>query len=449
MTPLAEIALHKGLIVSGSDQAIGRNCQRLIKHGATIHEGHRKENLPNGKYTLVYSSAISDDNPELLGAKKQGFEVWHRSQFLKYLIGDKKLIAVAGTHGKTSTTAIISHMLEFCDFKPTSFIGGEVLGKEAYSYFGDGDYFVAELDESDGSFLNFNPYISIVNNIDLDHLDFYKNLDGIKDAFKIFLNNTDPEGLSILNWDNIHCHELAQDLDSNLRLAFGKRIGCDIRGLSFKTNNSGSSFKAAVERDLVDGVAPLIGDHNFQNILCALTVARALELPINQAVESLASLPGVGRRLNCLFSSDAVKVFDDYAHNPGKISACVSAIKESHPDSHLAVIFQPHRYSRMKTMYNEFMQSFDDADTLLLLPIFSAGEQDTGSYSPHDFAHGVASCSEIQTKLYSHVPNPAELVSPFEGKQKVVYLSVGAGDVYQLSHSLRDYFNGQEKREKE
>lgn len=448
MTPLAEIAMQQGMQVSGSDRSRNHNCIRLEASGAKIFEQHSSQNIDSSVDLVVYSSAISKTNPELKEASKLGISSCHRSDFLKILIGVRKLIGVSGTHGKTSTTAIISHILNECGYEPSAFIGGEVIGRSSYSYTGNGEYFVAELDESDGSFLKFSPFISVVNNIDLDHLDFYDNIETIKQAFSDFIASTDTDGSQIINWDNPYCREISQDNPSDERLAFGKKIGCDVRGLEFKTDIKGSRFKAVVERDLVEGIVPLIGDHNFQNILCALSVARALEIPIQEACESLSSYQGVKRRLHQHYVSEKYRVYDDYAHNPGKISACIGAVKQSHPGAHLCVIFQPHRYSRMKTMYNEFVESFTFADTLILLPIFSAGESDCGTYKSESFSRDVKSSSpNIQIHRLDSPPIPSELIEQFSAHSKTVFLSIGAGDVYQVSHNLRDYLNGKEEQD--
>lgn len=446
MTPLAEIASFRGYKISGSDQKINSNCERLIASGIQIFKGHEASNL-DSQAIVVYSSAIRQDNPELVQAKNSGQTLWHRSQLLEFLIGDQKLIGVSGTHGKTSTTAMIAHILDQCGCQPTAFIGGEVGGRKSYSYTGHGEYFVAELDESDGSFLRFSPFVSVINNIDLDHLDFYKNLEEIKAAFHKFAKQTDPDGAIVLNWDNGHCQELGHEIDLNHRLSFGRRIGCDVRGISFTTKQDASFFKAVVERDLVEGTTPLIGQHNFQNILCALSVVRALEIPIEEAVTALASFPGVKRRLNRLYNSKSIKILDDYAHNPGKIKACIEAVREAYPDHWNTVVFQPHRYSRMKTMYNEFVDSFKDADTLVLLPIFSAGEEDCGSYSPQQFANDIEQQCDTKVVVFDRFPNPEMLLSLVETKDRSVLLSVGAGNVYQASNDLRDFINGQDQKE--
>ncbi len=444
MKPLAEIALAQGYRVSGSDML---PASSLVSLGAQIRTGQQAENIPKDCDLVVYSSAIPATNPELIAAHSRSIPTIHRSEFLNILCRGKKLIAVAGTHGKTSTTALIAHLLDYCGFSPTAFIGGEIIGKERSSYYGDGEYFVAEVDESDGTILNFHPFVGIINNIDLDHLNYYRDLQHIKDTFLQFCRQADPDGGLVFGWDNPDSQEVGLQFTNENRLAFGCQIGCDVRGLSFVATNSNSQFTAMVEREKVSGTVPCFGKHNFQNILCALAVASILDIDIKQACAALQSFSGVKRRLNCHYSSNTLKIFDDYAHNPGKIQAVISALRTAFPDWYLLIVFQPHRYTRMTTMYQEFVASFADANRVLVTKIFSAGEAHDASYDEQQFCQDLRKCSQTSCQLITGDLSANAILEGCARSTPTVILTVGAGDIHHLSYQLRNLVHEEKRRE--
>ncbi len=443
MRPLAEIALHQGYTVTGSDQSTSVSTDFLSNLGAKIAIGHSPEALPSAKEVcVIVSSAIKDDNLELKAAEEKSYPIIHRSDLLAALMQGYKSICVSGTHGKTSTTAMLAYMLESLGLDPIAAVGGEIVGRESYALTGKGRYFVAECDESDGTFLKYNPFISVITNIDLDHLDFYKDLEGLKAGFLSFMEKTDPEGWSIVGWDNPSVREIAHQFQGQ-RLSFGNRIGCEVRGLKFKNEGRLAQYEAVVDKTLVHDFAPLVGKHSFQNILCCLAVTQALELDVQRAAQALRTYPGVKRRFSLIAEVGHVKIFDDYAHNPGKIRSCIEGARDAFPHERIIVIFQPHRYSRLETMYNELMGSFAAADQVFVLPVYAAGEVSLKEFSPQSIAADMSRESRVPSFEYK-----TDLIESLLREPKpTVIITIGAGDVSRLSTEWKDRLNEQTAQE--
>ena len=301
MSPLAEISLKKGLNVTGSDSNQSDVTKRLENLGAKITIGHSPSNVPK-KAKVIFSSAISSNNPEIQQAKRFQSKILHRSDYLAELMVGKKAITIAGTHGKTTTTAIISHILEKLGQKPTAAIGGQFCHSSQSSIYNDGEFFVAETDESDGTLGKYKPFIGILTDVDIDHLDHFESFEHIKDEFHRYLQNIDNEGCAIVFWDNEASREVGLRYNRN-RVAFGKKIGCDARILSYKSEGGQLSFRIIVGKSQYSGTVPLFGYHNALNCTAALSVINFLGLDISKSIESLKSFPGVYRRQNLLYNS--------------------------------------------------------------------------------------------------------------------------------------------------
>ncbi len=444
MRPLAEIALSQGYEVSGSDQADSKSTQALTQLGAKISIGHEEAALPNVKDAVVIvSSAIRDGNPELFAAQSKGWPIFHRSDLLAAFMNGKKSICVSGTHGKTSTTAMLAHMFEAMGLDPIAAIGGELVGRGTYSLRGKGEYFIAECDESDGTFHKYNPFVSIVTNIDLDHLDFYKDLEGLKEGFLNFMKKTDPEGWTIVGWDNLAARDTAH-LYEGQRLSFGTRIGSEVRGLKCKNEGPIAHYEAIVDKTMVQDSSPVVGKHSFQNILCCLAVAHALQLDLHKAAAALRTFPGVKRRFTPIGSIAGIKIFDDYAHNPGKIRSCIEGARAAFPHDRIIVIFQPHRYSRLETMYNELMSSFSAANEVYVLPVYAAGEVSQREFTPHSIAEDMSRESHVSAVAY----DSDTLALSLQQSSPTVLITIGAGDVSQLSLEWKERLDEQAAQEK-
>lgn len=444
MRPLAELALAAGYSVSGSDQSATESTEYLARLGARISIGHSAVALPSETCTVVLSSAIPADNAEALAVKSRGWPIIHRSDLLEALMRDKQAICVSGTHGKTSTTAMLAFMLHALHYDPSAAIGGELVGLNRYALTGKGPWFVAECDESDGSFLKYNPYISIVTNIDLDHLDFYKDIEGLRKAFQSFAAKTRPEGYAVFGWDNAYAREVAHEFKGQ-RITFGTRIGSEVRGISFKNCGQLAHYEAVVQQKLIRGTVSLVGKHNFQNVLCCLAVAHVLDLDLEKAAAALRMFPGVRRRFSLVGEIGSFKVFDDYAHNPGKIRSCLEGAREAFANQRILVIFQPHRYSRLETMYNELMGSFAAADEVYVMPVYAAGETSSRDFSPSSMASDMSQASGVRAYPYDSHELAGRLLS---SEEPTVLITVGAGDVWQLSLEWKDFLHEQASQKK-
>lgn len=436
MSGLAQLSCQRGMQVQGSDLAASQYVQDLRALGIPVAASHAALALGNAK-TVVYSSAIPASNPELLAAKERGLKLLHRSEFYAWLMQGQKAITVSGTHGKTTTSAMIAHMLCELGLDPTVAVGGRMHRFNGPAHLGKGSLFVAEADESDGSFSRYQPHLGILTNIDSDHLDHYKTPAAMHAAFTQYLANVDKDGFAIIGWDQAICRELSQICAGN-RLSYGTVIGCDVRAISYEPRQGETKFKAVVERDVLECRLPMLGKHNVLNALCCLSVARALELDIKKAAEALASYTGVERRMSLIFDNNHVKVFDDYAHNPGKISACVSAIKESWPQRPLHVVFQPHRFSRLETMYDELMSSFGSADHVYVLPVYAAGETTTHDFSPQTVAMRMARHSQVSATACDSFSDAVNSLKINLSDRPAIVLTVGAGDVWKVANQFRE-----------
>lgn len=434
MSTLAELAIKSGFSVQGSDSKPSDTTQHLQKIGVEVKIGHGAHLAQAA--TVIYSSAIGEDNVELAEARKKGLKVLHRSEFLAGLMAGKEAITVAGTHGKSTTTAMIAHVLDELGVDPVVASGAPISRYGSAARFGKGRYFVAEADESDGSFLRYEPTIAVVTNIAPDHMEFFKTTEGLCAAFSQYLGRIVEDGYAVVGWDSPLSREVGRAFEKD-RLTYGFLLGCDVRAIDYKCSNGESTFTAIVERDQIKCRLPAIGKHNVQNALAAVAVVRALGLDVKAAAAAIATFSGVSRRMSKTFDSPKLKIIDDYAHNPGKIQACLEGIRESWPEWQLQVIFQPHRFSRLETMYDEMLAALKAADVVHVLPVYSAGETTSKDFSPEALAkalvsnHGIDAipCADFAAAARS-VRNRIEYPS--------VVLTLGAGDVWRVADLVKD-----------
>lgn len=434
MAPLAALAIHRGFTVTGRDQNESPSLEILRSSGAKIEVGH-SGSLPTECDVVVRSSAIKDNNPDLLVARKRNIPVLHRSEFLANQMAGHRVITVSGTHGKTTTTSLCQHMLRELGLDPTSIIGGKIVGDRDLFHAGHSPFFVAEADESDRSFLNYPTEFGILTNIDLDHLDEYSGIGDICSTFSQYLNQIDKDGWAIVGWDNEYARDTSDSISCN-RLSYGFTIGSEIRAIDYQSRNGFTTFRAVVEKDLITCRLPLLGKHNVQNALAALALARALGLSASDSAQALSSFSGVHRRMEIVINSPKLIVIDDYAHNPGKLASCIAAAKESWVGWKIRVAFQPHRYSRIRTMYSDFCNAFCGVDELFILPVYSAGEIPHANFdfskfiddlqvAPGGYKIRCGSISDATEKIHKNL-------SP-----QTVMITLGAGDVSTICNSFR------------
>ncbi|RJQ20258.1 MAG: UDP-N-acetylmuramate--L-alanine ligase [Nitrospiraceae bacterium] len=384
MSGIAEVLKNLGYEVSGSDLKESETTLRLRGLGINTTIGHRTENIGNAD-VVVISSAVSSDNPEVEAARRSSIPVIPRAEMLAELARLKYGVLVAGAHGKTTTTSLVSSVLAEGGFDPTVVIGGKLKGLGSNARLGQGEFLVAEADESDGSFLKLSPTIAVVTNIDREHMDFFKNIDDIKNAFLSFINKVPFYGLSILCGDNEYIKELLPKVQRRF-ITYGLGADMDLTAKNIRTEDYRSVFEAVLNgKSLGVFGVPLIGLHNVSNCLAAIAVANELKMSIEGIRKALHDFSGVQRRFEMKGEIAGIKVIDDYGHHPSEINATLRAAKEALIQSHgsklqavrgrLVVLFQPHRYSRTRDLMADFTHSFADADKVVLMDIYPAGEK--------------------------------------------------------------------------
>lgn len=373
MSALASILLDLGHKVSGSDLAASKATSRLASRGAVIYFGHDPRHLGTSQLVVV-SSAIKPDNPELVAAKEKNLPVIHRGELLAWLMRRQRGIAVAGAHGKTTTTSMLSLILERAGYDPTVVVGGELDELGGNAKLGRGEYMVAEADESDGSFLKLDPLAVLVTNVEDDHLDYYGSLDAVKEAFRRFMGKVPPEGAVVACGDDPHVREAAAGLRCPL-ITYGCGPDNDytLRPLGTKgCSPCGEVYYQGKYLGVLELSVP--GEHNLLNALGAVAAARWAGVDFPTAAAALKSFRGAQRRFQLLGEVGGVAVVDDYAHHPTEIKATLRAARQVAP-RRLVVVFQPHRYTRTAHLHERFGGAFADADLLLVDDIYSAGEE--------------------------------------------------------------------------
>lgn len=434
MSAIAKVLLEAGNTITGSDLRVSDATERLSAMGATICVGHREENLQDPDVVVV-SSAIPADNVELLAAKGRGIPVMQRGEMLAELMSQRKGIAVAGAHGKTTTTSMASLVLEKAGLDPTVLIGGELNDIGGNAKLGYGEYLVAEADESDGSFLKLRPHIAVITNVEDDHLDYYGNLDNIVTAFKSFVEKIPADGAAVICADNPNAMKIAATANTNRRITYGLNHGADYqaRSISFKALTSTCQVW---ERGRYLGPLDLVvpGRHSILNALATVALAREVGVEFNVIREALASFHGVHRRFELLGTVNGIYVVDDYGHHPTEIAATLSAARQGQ-FNRIICVFQPHRYTRTKFLYREFGAAFHQADLLIITDIYAAGETPIAGVTSELIADAVTAQAGPKTirirDLKEVVPYLLELIQPGD-----LVLTLGAGNVWTAGAEL-------------
>ena len=434
MSGIAELLLNLGYKVSGSDISTSDITRRLKSLGGIIYKGHR-ENQISGADVVVTSSAIGTDNPEALAAEQASIPVIPRAEMLAELMRLKYSVAIAGAHGKTSTTSIVASVLAQGGLDPTVVIGGKLKGIGSNAVLGQGDFIVAEADESDGSFLKFSPTIAVVTNIDREHLDYYADLDAIKKVFLQFLDRIPFYGQAVLCLDN----EPIQDLIPKIKrryTTYGMSSQADfqIREVAFECQKSRFSVYRK-GRKLGEITLNLPGIHNVYNATASIAVGLELDIPFEVIKTALETVEGVQRRLEIKGEINEITVVDDYGHHPTEIKTTLQAVKENWPDKRTVVVFQPHRYTRTRALFDDFTRAFYQSDVLVVLPIYAASEKEIEGVSSQ------ALCEGIQ----AHGHKEVTFIKTFKGAvghlEKItrpgdILLTLGAGDVWKVGMQI-------------
>ena len=436
MSGIAELLINLGYTVSGSDLKLSSITRRLADKGATIFKGHSKKQVA-GAHVLVTSSAISDENPEVIQAKALGIPIIPRAAMLAELMRIKYAIAVSGAHGKTSTTAMIAQILNTGGLDPTVIIGGLLMGLDTNALHGQGEFIVAEADESDGSFLQYTPAIAAVTNIDLEHLDFYTDIEDIKNKFVQFINSVPFYGVAIICLDNEHIQDILPRITVR-HTTFGLSAQADLQAGQIRFENGRSRFTVRRgNRELGEIVLNLAGQHNILNALAGIATGLELKLSFEVIKQALEEIKGVRRRLEIKGEKKQILVMDDYGHHPTEITATLNAVRESFPGRRLVVVFQPHRYTRTQALFNEFSRSFYQSDVLILVPIYAASESPIPGVDSRLLCQGIQSHGH---KDVSFAPDFTQALSMVTHKltPNDLVLTLGAGDIHTLGEQLME-----------
>lgn len=434
MSGIAHLLLRRGIQVSGSDLKESRITEGLIRAGARIFVGHSPRNI-KGAQVVIYSSAIKEDNPEVIAAKKAKIPLIKRAEALAQLMREKDAVTVAGSHGKTTTASLASCLLLEAGFSPTVAVGGIVRSIDANACAGSGEFFVAEADESDGSFLNYRPRYSIVTNIDREHLDYYRDFASQLSAFKDFLNNTRQDGCVFYCADDKNLKSIAARL-KNRHVSFGLGSAAIVHAQNMAFSGLSSGFDCYYRDKFVERFSLALGGrHNISNSLAVIALGLELGIDLKIIKKTLKEYQGSRRRLEVKFCSGGISVIDDYAHHPTEIKATLSAVKNL-KHKRLIAIFQPHRYSRTRFLLPEFCESFDLLDCLILTDIYPAGEEPQEGITANRILEGI--------RRRSSSPKEVHLISKGElagyalkiKREGDLILTLGAGDITRVCDEL-------------
>lgn len=432
MSGIAEVLVNLGYSVQGSDLADTAVTRRLAGLGARINKGHAK-GLVQGADVLVKSTAVGDDNPEVAEARELGVPVIPRAEMLAELMRLKTGIAVAGTHGKTTTTSILATVFKEAGLDPTVIIGGRLNVYGSGGMLGQGEYLIAEADESDGSFLCLSPITSIITNVDADHLDFYPDMEAIKDAFVEFMNRVPFYGKDVVCLDDPVLAGLLPRVKRPV-LTYGLSDQADLRAeiVSCDAESCFEVFYRGEHWGRVELSIP--GRHNVLNTLAVIGVAIEADLPRRDVIRALKTFGGVGRRLEKKGERNGVLVIDDYGHHPREIMATLRTIKESMPGRRLVVAFQPHRFTRTQALFGDFCKSFEDADKLFVTEIYPASESPIPGVSGESLSRGVRQVSGLDVTYCADFEILKHVLSE-DLREGDVFLTLGAGNIWQVGQA--------------
>lgn len=437
MSGIAEVLCNLGFVVSGSDIKKSKNTDRLeslLK--VTITEGHRAENVGDAQ-VVVYSSAVKEDNPEVVMAKEKGIPVIPRAEMLAELMTLKPYgVAIAGTHGKTSTTTMVATILGHAGIDPTTVVGGVVDTLGSNARLGSSEWFVTEADESDRSFLMLYPTIAVVTNIDKEHMESYKGMDDVVQCFTDFVNKVPFYGAAIICLDDPNVQLIIPNIKRR-RVTYGMTAQADISGHDIRYNESfGSSFTVWKGAEVLGEIElPVPGKHNVYNALAATAVALELEIPFAKIAEAFAIFRNANRRFQFKGEVNGISVVDDYGHHPTEILATLSAAKNSSGGRRTVVVFQPHRYSRTQELMDEFALAFNNADVLYVLDIYAASEQPIEGISAEILTENIKKYGHKNVNYIGDIDTAAVRVAQDLLPGDLV-ITLGAGSVTRLSEEI-------------
>lgn len=433
MSGIAEVMLNLGYSVQGSDIRTNANVERLQGLGANIFIGHKAENV-KGAGAVVISSAIKGGNPEVDTARAMAIPVVRRADMLAELIRLKWTVAIAGTHGKTTTTSMVSALLDGAGIDPTVINGGVINAYGSNAKLGEGDWMVVEADESDGTFTKLRATIAIVTNIDPEHLDHYGDMETLRAAFDTFVENIPFYGFAVLCTDHPEVMSLAARVSDRRRVTYGFNPQADIRAINVRTDMQGVHFDLSIRsrignaHTISDLLLPMAGHHNVLNALAAIAVALELGAEADNIRTALAKFGGVKRRFTKVGEWNGAIIIDDYGHHPVEIAAVLKAARDMQGDGRVIAVAQPHRYSRLKALFEDFCTCFNEADIVLAAPVYPAGEAPIEGFDHETLSKGLMVHGHRRAQALSSLENlPETLRDVVQPGDMVVCL--GAGDI--------------------
>ncbi len=433
MSGLALIMHSMGFKIQGSDMNLNKNIERLKKKKIKIFIGHGKINIKNAT-VLVISSAIKKNNPELIEGKIKSLPIYKRGEMLGHISSLTKNITVVGSHGKTTTTSLIASIFSKTKIDPTIINGGVLNSLDSSARLGNSNWSILELDESDGSFLQVMPTYSIITNIDREHMDYYKNMENLKDLFKKFLEKIPSFGKSFICFDDKINREIIKKIKIKNFYTYGIHKNCNFYINNVSQNKNFSKFDIKIslpgkKKYFIKNIKiPILGMHNIRNATAAVAVALTIGISKKFIKNGLLNFKGVQRRFNKIFTFNGAEFYDDYAHHPTEIKEVLNGVREAYDHQKIICIFQPHRISRLKDLKKEFTLSFKKADQVVLCPIFSAGEKIKLGFKYYDFAKLLAKNSNVKTFLVHDKNNLAKFVKQNIRGNKIV-IGMGAGSI--------------------
>ena len=436
MSGIAEVLCNLKFNVSGSDLKKSANTDRLEKFGAKIYEGHAAENVGEAQ-VVVYSSAVKADNPEIVKAKENGIPIIPRAEMLAELMTLKPYsVAVAGTHGKTSTTSMVATILGHAGVDPTAVVGGvvEVLGSNAR--LGESDWFVTEADESDRSFLMLNPTISVITNIDKEHMESYKGMDDVVQCFTDFANKVPFYGAAVLCLDDKNVQSIMPKIKRR-RVTYGLTAQADVSAHDIRHHdNFDSTFTVWKGQEILGQMTlPIPGKHNIYNALAATAVALELEVEFEMIRDAFANFRNADRRFQFKGEAKEISVVDDYGHHPTEILATLQAAKSGSGGRRTVVVFQPHRYSRTQELMEEFALCFNNADVLFVTDIYAASESPIEGITAEILTENIKKYGHKNANFIGDLETAADKVMPYLNKDDLV-ITLGAGTITRLSDEI-------------
>jgi UDP-N-acetylmuramate--alanine ligase len=434
MSGIAEVLLNLGYFVSGSDLRESEATQRLRSLGAQISLGHREANLVTDPSVVVISTAVQFTNPEVLEARRLHIPVIPRAEMLAELMRMKYGVAVAGSHGKTTTTSMIAAVLSAAGMDPTMVIGGRLRSLGSNAKLGQGDVLVAEADESDGTFLLLSPTIAVVTNIDREHMDFHQTMDRLMESFLAFIHKVPFYGLAVLCLDHPNVRALLPKVRKRFT-TYGFSPEADFCARDLQIQGMEIRFSVVHRsKSLGELKLHLPGRHSATNALAAVAVAQELEIPFSQVAAALESFSGIHRRFEIKGEPRGVMVVDDYGHHPVEIEATIRAIRDGWKRP-LTVVFQPHRYTRTRDLFDDFLGSFEGADRLILTEIYEAGEEAIPEISGEALYQALKRRGHLDIEF---IPDKTEIARRLAPKLKSgdIVLTLGAGDIYKVGEEL-------------